>query len=157
MEFKISNSHSHSYLSDSDVVSWTGEIIPKGKLEPTRTELISEIIDVNLKWACQAVTSTHCDCLRLNGVSLWSALPLSPNLILPRPSDPKHMEKEFEVCPSFAKMLGTDISSIPSPIKPFGAAPSKNVPVWTLPQLHTRVTHYGLFVNREKVKGKCEW
>lgn len=78
---------------------------------------------------------TYCDDLRLNGVFPWSELPLSPNLILPVPSAPKHMEKEFEVSPSLAKMLGTDILSIPSPNRPFGAAPVKNEPVWTRPHL----------------------
>jgi len=50
-------------------------------------------------------------------------------VILPRPSDPKHIEKEFEVSPSLARILGTDSLPIPSPNRPFGAAPSKNAPV----------------------------
>ena len=45
------------------------------------------------------------------------------------------MEKEFEASPNLAKVLGTDILSIPSPKRPFGAAPSKKVPVWSWPQL----------------------
>lgn len=73
--------------------------------------------------------TTHCNALRLNGVFPWSELPLSPNLILPTPSYPKHMEKEFEVSPCLAKMLGTDMFSIPSPNKPFGAAPVRKEPV----------------------------
>lgn len=73
--------------------------------------------------------ATYCDALRLNGVVPWSELPLSPKLILPTPSDPKHMEKEFEVRPCLAKTLGTDILSRPSPNRPFGAAPLKNEPV----------------------------
>lgn len=73
----------------------------------------------------------------LNGVSDWSELPLSPNLILPVPSGPKHIEKESAASPSLAKMLGTDNFSIPSPNRPLGAAPSKKEPVWTVPQLKT--------------------
>ena len=65
----------------------------------------------------------------VKGVSLWSELPLSPKLILPVPSGPKHMEKEFGPSPSVAKVLGTDIGSRPSPSRPFGAAPSKKIPV----------------------------
>jgi hypothetical protein len=72
---------------------------------------------------------TYCDDLTLNEVLLWPELPISPNFILPIPSGPKHMEKEFEASPNFAKVLGTDIPSIPSPKRPFGAAPSKKVPV----------------------------
>lgn len=70
-----------------------------------------------------------------NGVSRWSTLPLSPKLILPAPSFPKHIENEFAAIPSFANTLGTDMSSKPSPKSPFGAAPSWNTPVWTWPQL----------------------
>jgi hypothetical protein len=65
----------------------------------------------------------------VNGVSLWSELPLSPKLILPVPSGPKHMEKEFGTSPCLAKVLGTDISLRPSPSKPFDASPSKKIPV----------------------------
>lgn len=72
---------------------------------------------------------TYCDCPILNGVSLWSELPLFPKLILPIPSSPKHIEKEFEARPFLAKMLGTDMLSMPSPNRPFGAAPDKKVPV----------------------------
>jgi len=68
--------------------------------------------------------STHYDVSRLNGVFLWSGLPLSPNVILPEPRDPKHIEKEFEMSPSLARMLGTDLLSIPSPNRPFGIPPS---------------------------------
>jgi hypothetical protein len=50
-------------------------------------------------------------------------------VILPRPSSPKHIEKEFEVRPCLAKILGTDTSLIPSPNKPFGAAPFRKAPV----------------------------
>jgi hypothetical protein len=50
-------------------------------------------------------------------------------VILPEPSDPKHIEKESEISPFWARMLGTDIFSIPSPNKPFGAAPFRNTPV----------------------------
>ena len=39
------------------------------------------------------------------------------------------MEKEFEASPNLAKVLGTDILSIPSPKRPFGAAPFKKLPV----------------------------
>lgn len=67
--------------------------------------------------------------LTSNGVSSWSELPLSPKLILPIPSLPKHMEKEFEVYPLLAKTLGTDKLSTPSPNRPLGAAPSRNAPV----------------------------
>jgi hypothetical protein len=67
----------------------------------------------------------------LNGVFPWSKLLvlLSPNVILPKPSSPKHIEKEFEVKPCLAKILGTDTSLIPSPNKPFGAAPFRKAPV----------------------------
>jgi hypothetical protein len=44
----------------------------------------------------------------------------SPKLILPSPSDPKHIEKEFGPSPFLAKVLGTDIASRPSPSRPFG-------------------------------------
>jgi len=44
-------------------------------------------------------------------------------VILPAPSDPKHIEKEFEMSPSLARMLGTDLLSIPSPNRPFGSPP----------------------------------
>lgn len=71
----------------------------------------------------------YCGCLMFNGVSRWSTLPLSPKLILPAPSFPKHIENEFAAIPSFASMLGTDMSSKPSPKRPFGAAPSWNTPV----------------------------
>lgn len=54
---------------------------------------------------------------------------LSPKVILPRPSGPKHIENEFEVRPCLAKTLGTETLPIPSPKRPFGAAPSKNAPV----------------------------
>lgn len=72
---------------------------------------------------------TYCDCLRLKGVSPWSKLPVSPKVILPIPSGPKHIEKELEVNPSLAKVLGTDTFLIPRPNKPLGAAPSKKEPV----------------------------
>lgn len=51
----------------------------------------------------------------LNGVSSWSKLPLSPKLILPIPSTPKHMEKESNMIPLLDKMLGTEVFPIPSP------------------------------------------
>jgi hypothetical protein len=35
-------------------------------------------------------------------------------------------------------MLGTEISSIPSPKRPFGAAASRNDPVWVCPQLTSK-------------------
>jgi len=60
----------------------------------------------------------------LNGVFLWSGLPVSPNVILPTPSSPKHIEKEFEMSPFLARTLGTDRLSIPSPNRPFGVPPS---------------------------------
>jgi len=63
------------------------------------------------------------------GVSSWSELPWSPKLILPIPSRPKHIEKELDVRPFCAKMLGTETSSIPSPKRPLGAAASRNDPV----------------------------
>jgi hypothetical protein len=75
------------------------------------------------------ITSAYCNSLRLNGVFPWSELPVSPNVILPEPSDPKHIEKESEISPFWARMLGTDTFSIPSPNKPFGAAPFRNTPV----------------------------
>jgi len=50
-------------------------------------------------------------------------------VILPAPSGPKHIEKEFEISPSLARILGTDILSNPSPNRPFGAAPFRNTPV----------------------------
>lgn len=74
--------------------------------------------------------------MSVNGVSSWSELPWSPNLILPNPSDPKHIENELEINPCCAKMLGTDFLVIPSPNRPLIAAPVKNAPVWTWPQLH---------------------
>lgn len=73
--------------------------------------------------------STYYELSTLNGVSSWPALPLSPKLILPIPSLPKHMEKEFEVSPLLDKMLGTDVFFIPSPKRPLGAAASRNDPV----------------------------
>lgn len=73
--------------------------------------------------------STHFWLSILNGVSDWFELPLSPKLILPEPSLPKHIEKEFEASPLFAKMLGTELFSKPSPNRPFGAAPSRKEPV----------------------------
>lgn len=72
---------------------------------------------------------SYCDPLMLKGVFPWSELPLSPNLILPTPSAPKHMENEFEVSPPLANMLGTEMLCIPSPSRPFGAAPLRNEPV----------------------------
>jgi hypothetical protein len=71
----------------------------------------------------------------LKGVSFGYELPLFPKVILPNSSCPKHMEKELEATPFLAKVLGTDTSSIPSPNRPFGAPPSKKVPVWLWPQL----------------------
>lgn len=79
---------------------------------------------------------TYCNWSTLNGVSSWSKLPLSPKLILPISSCPKHIEKEFDVNPALDKMLGTDTFSIPSPSKPLGAACSRKAPVWSCPQLH---------------------
>lgn len=60
----------------------------------------------------------------VNGVSLWSELPLFPKLILPAPSGPKHMEKEFEASRFLAKVLGTEGTDLlsmkySSPIRPF--------------------------------------
>lgn len=79
---------------------------------------------------CPQELSTYCTfLLKLMGVSPWPVLPLSPKFILPIPSGPKHIEKEFAERPLLAKMLGTDRLSIPSPNKPLGAAPSKNEPV----------------------------
>ena len=71
----------------------------------------------------------------MNGVSFCSEVPLSPKLILPIPSDPKHMEKEFGPSSSLAMVLGTDISSRPSPSRPLGAIPFRKIPVSFLPQL----------------------
>lgn len=71
----------------------------------------------------------------LNGVVFWSGAPLSPNSILPIPSRPKHIEKEFAASPLLARMLGTDILSIPSPNRPLTAAPSIKSPVWIIPHL----------------------
>ena len=45
------------------------------------------------------------------------------------------MEKEFGPSPFLAKVLGTDMLLRPSPIRPFGAAPSRKIPVSFLPQL----------------------
>ena len=59
----------------------------------------------------------------LKGVSLWPGVPESPKSILPIPSIPKHMENESVLSPWFANKLGTDILSMPSPIRPLGAAP----------------------------------
>ena len=82
----------------------------------------------------------------VNDVSFCSEAPLSPKFILPIPSDPKHMEKEFGPSPWLAKMLGTDKSSVPSPSRPFGAIPSRKIPVSFLPQLkqNERVRSQGL-------------
>jgi len=66
----------------------------------------------------------------------WSKLALSPKLICPVPSLPKHTEKESAIKPSRDSILGTDIFSWPSPNKPFGSATSRKEPVWTCPQLH---------------------
>ena len=71
----------------------------------------------------------------MNGVAFWSEVPLSPKFILPITSDPKHMEKEFGPSPFLAKVLGTDMLLRPSPIRPFGAPPSRKIPVSFLPQL----------------------
>lgn len=54
---------------------------------------------------------------------------MSPKLILPWPSSPKHMEKELGATPSLASKLGTDILSIPRPSRPLGAALPRNDPV----------------------------
>lgn len=87
-------------------------------------------------------SDTYCFRPKLNGVSLWPRLPLSPNSILPILAGPKHKEKEFEVSPAFAKMLGTETFSIPSPNKPFGAAELKNAPLWSLPHLKNNISRY---------------
>ena len=86
----------------------------------------------------------------MNGVSFCSEVPLSPKFILPIPSDPKHMEKEFGPSPLLAKMLGTDKSSVPSPSRPFGANPLRKIPVSFLPQLkqNERVRSQGLHTNQ---------
>lgn len=72
--------------------------------------------------------------VRVNGVSSWSELPLSPKLIVPFPLRPKHIEKEFEATPASANMVGTAMSATPSPIMPFTAA-SWNSPSWDSLQL----------------------
>lgn len=79
--------------------------------------------------------TAYCGWSRLSGVSPWPGLPLSPKTILPIPSGPKHIEKEFAARPLPANMLGTDIFSIPSPNRPLGAAPVKNAPVCLIPHL----------------------
>lgn len=67
--------------------------------------------------------------MRVNGVSSWSELPLSPKLIVPFPLGLKHIEKESEATPAFANMLGTAMSAIASPIIPFTDAFWNN-PSW---------------------------
>lgn len=67
----------------------------------------------------------------LNCVSSWFGLPIFPKVILPIPSWPKHIEKEFAAIPAADKMLGTDDLSIPSPNKPLGAAAPRKEPVST--------------------------
>jgi len=93
---------------------------------------MSRGVEVDVK-RCQEVA--HCCWLMSRGVSSWSELPWSPKLILPIPSRPKHIEKELDVRPFCAKMLGTETSSIPSPKRPLGAAASRNDPVCVCPQL----------------------
>lgn len=51
------------------------------------------------------------------------------------------MEKEFAASPLLAKVLGTDILSIPRPNKPLTAAPSRKSPVWIIPHLKSRKAH----------------
>ena len=85
----------------------------------------------------------------VNDVSFCSEVPLSAKFILPIPSDPKHMEKEFGPCPLLAMVLGTDILSRPSPSRPFGADPLSKIPVSFLPHLkqNERFRSQGLDTN----------
>ena len=88
----------------------------------------------------------------MNGVSFWSEVPLSPKFILPIPSDPKHMEKEFGPSPFLAMVLGTDILPRSSPSRPFGTSPFRKIPVSFLPQLkqNKRVGLHG--VNKKQLQ-----
>lgn len=95
----------------------------------------SQIFHILRIWIYLQVKSSYKFTMVLKGVSLWPDVPMSPKSILPWPSYPKHMENESEVSPWLAKKLGTDIFSIPSPIRPLGAALSANIPVWILPHL----------------------
>ena len=96
--------------------------------------------------------TTYSEGPTVNDVSFFSEVLPSPKFILPIPSDPKHMEKEFGPSPWLAKMLGTDKSSVPSPSRPFGAIPSRKIPVSFLPQLkqNERVRSQGLHTNQWK-------
>ena len=79
--------------------------------------------------------TTYSEGSTVNDVSFCSEVPLSPKFILPVPSDPKHMEKEFGPSPFLAMVLGTDILPGRSPSRPFGANPFRKLPVSFLPQL----------------------
>ena len=82
------------------------------------------------------MADTHCVLSIINGVSFWSELPSSPKVNLPTIElCGKHIEKEFDTRPDLCKMVGTEIGSMPSPSRPFGAALSRNEPVCTFPHL----------------------
>lgn len=69
------------------------------------------------------------------GVVCWSAGPASPKVIIPDPSELMHMLNESTICPVLASLLGTEMSVIPRPISPSGAAPFKRDPVCIWPHL----------------------
>lgn len=72
------------------------------------------------------------------GVVSWPGGPASPKVIIPDPSELMHMLNESTICPVLASLLGTEMSVIPRPISPSGAAPFKRDPVCIFPHL-TRI------------------
>lgn len=118
-------------MCHGNIVSWTGKKFKEiedneiSTTNKTVTQMcqIKELAIMIGKYKPITYVST------LKGVCPCPELPVSPKLILPIPSGPKHMEKEFAVSPFLAKTLGTDMSFIPRPNRPLGAAPSKNEPV----------------------------
>ena len=84
------------------------------------------------------------------GVVCWPAGPASPKVIIPDPSELMHMLNESTICPVLASLLGTEISVIPRPISPSGAAPFKRDPVCIWPHLthwNWRTNQYRLTIN----------
>lgn len=69
------------------------------------------------------------------GVVCWPVGPASPKVIIPDPSELMHMLNESTICPVLASLLGTEMSVIPRPISPSGAAPFKRDPVCIWPHL----------------------
>ncbi|KAG0550364.1 hypothetical protein BDA96_01G332000 [Sorghum bicolor] len=75
----------------------------------------------------------------MKGISPWPRMPASPKLMRPTTSSLKHMEKLSDATrPLAVSMPATDTFSLPSPIRPLKAPPSRKEPVG--PHLNTTGT-----------------